>query len=235
MKLSKQDINILSNVYNINKGLIINPSKSKNGKTRILSIHPNHYIVASYTLPYEFSNLVTVGDMNKLMGILSSFKNPEIEFKEDYLTITEGSSNVKLIYSTMSQIYHPEDTLIKNMKYGQPVVEFKISSDELNKFIKSSHVLSLKHIRVIGDGKNVKLSAENVGNPSSDTCELEISDTDVLIHGTVNVFFDKALIDFVSGNYVFKICPVKNMDDSHLLIAQNSDIDIEYMIIEDSE
>jgi hypothetical protein len=235
MKFSKQEKDILSNVYNINRGLIIDPSKSKKGKTSVISIHPQHHIVATYTLPYDFKNLITIGDMGKFMGILSSFKNPEVTFYDDYLTVSEDSSNVKLVYSTMSQIYHPEDQMTKRLKSGNLFVEFKISSDELNRFIKSSHVLSLKHIRVIGDGKTVKLSAENVGNPSSDTCEFKIDDGQVSQHGVVDVFFDKTMFNFVDGQYTIQVCSVKNADDIHLLIASNADIDIQYMVVEDSE
>ena len=89
MKLSEQTVAILKNFSAINQNLII-----KQG-SEISTVSAMKNIVASAKVEESFPVEFAIYDLNEFLSALSLFENPDLDFQENYVLITESGSKGK--------------------------------------------------------------------------------------------------------------------------------------------
>jgi len=98
MKLSENTISVLKNFATINPSVLI-----KQGNT-IATISPQRTILARATVEEEFPQQFAIYELAKFLGVLSLFKEPELEFGPQQVMITSGKQSVNYTYADPSMV-----------------------------------------------------------------------------------------------------------------------------------
>ena len=96
MRLSKETLNILKNFATINSNILIKPGNT------LKTISPGKNIYAEAKVTEEFDTDVPIWDLNKFLGVVSMFNNPDLEFNDSHVDISNGKSAVRYYYSAPS-------------------------------------------------------------------------------------------------------------------------------------
>jgi hypothetical protein len=189
MRLSKETYNILKNFAAINSNILIQPGNL----LKTVSAGKNIYVEAKVTEDFDVD--VPIWDLNKFLGIVSMFNNPDLEFHDTHVVITNGRSSVTYYYSEPSLLTVPT----REIKMPATVTRFELDEKDLNEILKASSVLQVSDLRMVGaDGKFI-ISVDDSGQSTSNSFEIVIDEnyTGKDFEGTINV----SEIKFISGSY----------------------------------
>ena len=135
MKLSNDTVTVLKNFSTINQNLVINPGKN------ISTMSAMKNIVAKATVTEDFPQEFAIYDLNEFLASLSLFENPELNFKDDFVIMTESNAptkkSLKYWYSDPSVVSSPT----KELTMPDCEISFKLSSSMLSDVTKASHVI----------------------------------------------------------------------------------------------
>ena len=93
MNLSNETVSVLKNFATINQNLVIKPGSS------ISTMSAMKNIVAAAEVKEVFPTEFAIYDLNEFLASLSLFEKPNLDFKNDFVVITEdGSTNKTLKY-----------------------------------------------------------------------------------------------------------------------------------------
>ena len=93
MKLSEQTVSILKNFSTINQNLVIKQGSEISTMSAMKNIVSKAKV--EETFPVEFA----IYDLNEFLSAMSLFTNPDLDFDENFVMITEaGSSSKSLKY-----------------------------------------------------------------------------------------------------------------------------------------
>jgi len=193
MKLSEQTINILKNFATINPSLLVKPGNFLN------TVAINRSIFAKCNVEEKFPKQFAIYDLPKFLGVVSLFKEPDLEFMKSQLRITSGRQSVNFTYAEPNTIVAPTSDTIK---FPTADVEFELSQEELQRLIRAAGILQLPHIVVTGDGSNVKVAASDAKNPTTDTFSVEVGTTNKEFS---TVFKTENILKLLSTNYNVKM------------------------------
>ena len=141
MKLTKETIEILKNFASINSGLVLNEGKSQTTVSALKTI------VANAEFDQEFPKEFCIYDLQKFLGILSLFDEPELDFEEqdNCVIIKGGNSQFKYLGTPKEVITH----LKKSITFPDPKVTFTLTEELFSRLLKFSSMASLPNIAVI--------------------------------------------------------------------------------------
>jgi len=194
MKLSENTINILKNFATINPSLLVNPGEM------LTTVSPIKSILAKAVVEENFPKRFGIFELPKFLGVVSLFKDPELEFGDHQLKIISGKQSVNYTYADPSMIVAPDPN--KDINFPAPDIEFSISQEELQRVVRSTAILQLPDIAVTGDGATILVTATNSKNPTADVFSIEVGTTDK----SFNVVFSvEHIIKLISANYDVKI------------------------------
>jgi hypothetical protein len=189
MRLSKETYNILKNFAAINSNILIQPGNI----LKTVSAGKNIYVEAKVTEDFDID--VPIWDLNKFLGIISMFNNPDLEFHNTHVVITNGRSSVTYYYSEPSLLTVPT----REIKMPATVTRFDLEEKDLNEILKASSVLQVSDLRMVGaDGKFI-ISVDDSGQSTSNSFEIVIDEnyTGKDFEGTINV----SEMKFIPGSY----------------------------------
>jgi len=209
MKLSDNTLTVLKNFAGINNSILV----KKGNKLRTISVAKN--ILAEADIGEEFPREFALYDLNQLLNILSTYVNPDLDFKEDtYISYREGNRRGKYFYSDPNVIVSPPD---KDIQLPSQDVCFQLDSNTLSQVLKSAAILQLPDLSVVGQAGVVKLVVRDKKNDTSHAEEFIVGETDVeftfnfkvenikIIPGTYNVVVSsKLLSEFTNTKYDLK-------------------------------
>ena len=93
MKLSSETISVLKNFATINQNLII-----KSG-SELSTMSAMNNILGKAKVKENFPQEFAIYDLNEFLAAISLFNNPELDFKKDFVVITEtGAPGTALKY-----------------------------------------------------------------------------------------------------------------------------------------
>jgi len=195
MKLSEQTINILKNFSVINNNLLVNPG---NILTTVAPQSRSVYAKANVeeTFPRQFA----IYELNKFLGVVSLFKEPELEFSDMSVKIVSGRQSVSYTYADPSMVIAPDPN--KDINFPTADIEFSISQEELQRVVRAAGVLQLPEIAVTGDGANITVTATNSKNPTTDVFSIEVGETSHTFNMLIKA---ENIIKLISANYEVKI------------------------------
>lgn len=193
MKLSENTLNILKNFSAINPSILV-----KEGNV-LSTISQQKSIFAKVNVEESFPRQFAIYELSKFLGVLSLFKDPEIELGDNQMTIKSGKQSLNYTYADPSMIVSPPE---KEITMPDPDVEFSVSQEELQKLVRAAGVLQLPEIAVIGNGSSVSFSAINSKSPTADTFNVDLGATDKTFK---MIFKAENIIKLMSTNYSVKI------------------------------
>jgi len=124
LKISNETLEILKNFSSINSNILVKPGNT------IATISPIKNIMAEAKVSENFDCEFGIWDLNKFLGTISLFDDPEFVFEEKFVTITSNSnkSAVKYYYSEPSLL----TTINKKIVMPEIVVSCFISESNLS-------------------------------------------------------------------------------------------------------
>ncbi len=163
MKLSKHTLNMLKNFSDINMSIEI-----KEGNIlRTVSVQKN--ILAQAELEDSFPQDFAIYELNRFLGAVSLFDDPEFRFNGKSANIGTTKHSVDYVYCDPSMIVTPPEN---NITFPEPEVKFTLSQDALSQIMKASNVLGTPEIAIEGGphpNDVIRLKALDVNNDSTDT------------------------------------------------------------------
>ena len=166
MKLSEQTVSLLSNFASINQNL-----QFKSGN-KISTISPQKNILVKAEIPESFPSDFAIYDLNKFLGVMKLFQDPELEVGEKTMNV---GGKVKYMFADPTMILTPPE---KDLTFPDPEVSFVMSNVDFTQTTKAAAMLGLPHVCIVGDGSKITLGATDVHNSSSDDFVTEVGTTD---------------------------------------------------------
>ena len=161
MKVSERTINLLKNYANINQSI-----EFREGNV-LKTVSPLNTILASVEIEEEFPRAFPIYELNRFLGTLDLFKNPELDFTENGVDITDEEKH-KATYrycGSSSMFQTPPE---KDITFPEPEVEFQLTQELFRKTINAANTLGLPEIVVEGNSSEIFLVVNDTGNISSD-------------------------------------------------------------------
>lgn len=163
MKLSKQTLNVLKNFATINQTFYI----KKGNKIAVMF---DDCIFAKAEVGESFPSPVLIYDMNKLLGTLSLFSSPDIEFEEKQLIITEGPHTVVYRYGDPFIVRESPEVKAVPDKIS---LECVLTDQVLTMAQKAASLFGIKTFSIIGDEGKATLT---IGDAGTDNYKHDLGD-----------------------------------------------------------
>ena len=170
MKVSEKTINLLRNYANINQSI-----EFREGKI-LKTVSPLNTILASVEIEEEFPRTFPIYELNRFLGTLALFQNPELDFTDNGVSITDDNHEATYRYCGSSSMFQtpPE----KNITFPDAEVNFELSLEQFKKTINAANTLGLPEVVVEGTGSDIQLVVSDTGNVSSDIFSTKVGITD---------------------------------------------------------
>jgi len=211
MKISSETINILKNFSGINANLVFKPGKELKTLSEAKTIMASASILEDF--PVEFG----VYDLNEFLSLFSLMEEPELEFSDKFLTMSDGSQKIKYFYSEIDILTQPT----KDINMPECEVELDISSSNLDKIRKAAAVLGHSELSFSSQGGEVVASVFNEKDSTANTFDINLGTTST---ETFNYVFSISNLKMLQGDYKVSI--------SSKLISnwRNADNPLDYFI-----
>lgn len=194
-KISKRTLDILKNFASINSGIIVNEGNT------LSTLSSTKNIFAEAKVDEVFKKSFAIWDLNKFLGTVSLFKDPEFAFEDNYILVRSGKSVVRYHYCD------PRLVTSTNKKINMPssVVTFDLMAKDFSDIIKASSVLQVGQmcVRSSENGKKVELAAVDKGDVTSNFYSLDVGDN--TSGATFEFIFDVDNLKILPGDYTVEI------------------------------
>lgn len=211
MKISSETINILKNFSGINANLVFKPGKELKTLSEAKTIMATASTLEDF--PVEFG----VYDLNEFLSLFSLMDEPELEFSDKFLTMSDGSQKIKYFYSEIDILTQPT----KDINMPECEVILDISSSNLDKIRKAAAVLGHSELSFSSQGNSVVASVFNEKDATANTFDIDLGTTST---ETFNYVFSISNLKMLQGDYKVSI--------SSKLISnwRNADNPLDYFI-----
>lgn len=169
MKISETAVNVLKNFSQINPSILIKPGNS------ISTISPQKTVIGTAQISESFPLQGAIYDLNRFLGVLSLFEEPELSFSDHRVTISEGSKAINYTFAEPSMIIAPPE---KKIDFPAPEVTVEVSWAEMQSVLRAASVMSLPEISLEGKENKVFLTAMDSKNPTADIYSSQVGETD---------------------------------------------------------
>jgi len=210
MKLTSNTISILKNFSTINQNLMV-----KTGNT-LSTMSAMKNIVAQAEVTEGFPQEFAIYDLNEFLSALSLFEEPELNFQDQYVTITQEGSrkNLKYWFSDPEVVTKPSKAIVM----PSTEVTFNLSSDTLNEIQKAAAVIGAPDMALVNGSLMVTDKKNDTANAYETGLDAKETDADY------KFWFKVENLKLMSGSYDVEVSS-KNI--SHFV---NSAVGVEYWI-----
>ena len=190
MKLSESTVTFLKNYATINQSL-----EFREGDT-LKTVSPLNTILASVKIIENFPRNFPIYELNRFLGTINLFDNPELEFGENSVKISDGKRYAEYRYCGSSSMFQtpPE----KEISFPMAEISFTLETDDFKQVVNAANTLGLPEIVVEGDGTAIRLVVSDTGNVSSDIFSIKVGVTDKTFR---MVFKTENLNKVMEGSY----------------------------------
>jgi len=167
-KISNQTLELLKNYASINSNILV-----KEGNV-LSTISPVKNVMAESTISETFDQEFGIWDLNKFLGTISLFEDPEFQFEEKFVTISssKNKSSVKYYYSEPSLL----TTVNKQINMPESVVDCTITQKIFNDITKAASVLQVNDIAIRSNGNELEIVAMDKKDSTSNSYSIAIGD-----------------------------------------------------------
>ena len=190
MKVSEKTINLLRNYANINQSI-----EFREGKI-LKTVSPLNTILASVEVEEEFPRTFPIYELNRFLGTLALFQNPELDFTDNGVIISDDNHKATYRYCGSSSMFQtpPE----KNITFPDAEVSFELSQDQFKKTVNAANTLGLPEIVVEGNASEIFLVVNDTANVSSDVFSTPVGKTNEIFR---MIFKSENLNKIMEGAY----------------------------------
>ena len=220
MKLNDQTVSILKNFSTINQNLVI-----KEG-SEITTMSAMKNIVSKATVEETFPVEFAIYDLNEFLSAMSLFTKPDLDFKDDFVVITESGSkgkNLKYWYSEPSVVTTPN----KEVTMPSTEIKFPLQSDVLSEVQKAAAVIGAPDMGL--EGMDVGSAVLKVTDKKNDTANsydshVEVTNEDPQKNVPYKFWFKVENLKLLPGCYDVQV------SEKRISHFQNTKLPIQYFI-----
>lgn len=191
MKLTPRTLSILENFANINQNLFVTAGST----IKTMSVAKNIFVSAE--VDETFNQEFGIYNLKELLGVLSLFESPDIEFGEKSLTIKQGNQRVTYYYAQREVLVVPA----KDIKMPEPDFEFDLSQETIAGIRKAASVLGVTDLSIVGNGTTISAVVGDVKNATSNAFSVDVGTTDK----TFKANFKVENLKMIGADYRVKI------------------------------
>jgi len=147
MNFSNETVSVLKNFATINQNLVIKPGSS------ISTMSAMKNIVASAEVKEDFPTEFAIYDLNEFLAALSLFEKPSLDFKDDFVIMTENNTALKYWYSDPSVVTTPT----KEITMPECEISFSLVNNMLSNVQKAAAVIGVPDMVLEGMDSGVAL------------------------------------------------------------------------------
>jgi|TARA_R100000750_G_C2340133_1_gene93825 hypothetical protein len=195
MKLSNETISVLKNFSTINQNLMVKAGKS------IATMSAMKNIVAKAEVKEDFLTDFAIYDLNEFLSGLSLFDEPNLEFHNDFVIITEEgtSKSLKYWFSDPSVVTTPT----KEITMPSIEITFNLTNNTLEEITKAAAVIGVPDMALV----NGKLMVTDKKNSTANAYETSIDVGDV--DADYKFWFKVENLKLMPGSYDVEISSKK--------------------------
>jgi hypothetical protein len=196
MRLTKSTIQILSNFASINSNIVIDQGNT------IRTISEAKNILAKATVEETFDSEFGVYDLNEFLGVLKLVDNPNLNFQDDFVIISDesGLTNIKYFFSDTEMLTKAG----KDVRMPEGDVKLDLSEDILQKLRSAAGALGHSEMLIQGiDNGLAKVTVTTSDNSTANTFSIEIPATSDVY--TYKFVYNINNLKMLSGDYEVEI------------------------------
>ena len=194
MKLSKETVALFKNFAGINSNLLL-----KSG-SKLATISGQKNVMADVTVTETFPDF-GIYDLNEFFGAMSLFDDPDLDFQDKYVSIRQGSSNIKFYAADASVLTAPQ----KAITFPDAEINFNMSAAMLNMISKTASVLRASDVSIVGDGSTITVVVGDKKNATGNSFSESVGTTDK----TFKVNLKVENLKMLPGDYAVSISSKK--------------------------
>lgn len=168
MKLSKDTLDTLKNFATINTNILV-----REGNT-LSTISTGKNIFARAEIKETFPREFAVYDLNSLLSLLTVMEDTDVDFGDESLKVTKGSSVFEYFYADPNIIVSAPDKSIEVDNFFQ----FDLTKEDIDMILKAAAITAAPMLSVIGDGTQVVITVGDPATPKSNSFRQVIGETD---------------------------------------------------------
>lgn len=188
MFLTTDTVSVLKNFASINQSILI----KKGSKLRSMSAMKNILVEAQIT--EDFDRDVAIYDLNQFLNAMSLVPGCEIHLGDDSIEITDGTNSIDYRYSDPSVITAPPD---KELNLPSQDVCVVLTEENLTNVKKTSAVLQIPDVSLVGNGQEILLTVRDKKNSGSNSYRIVVGETDHVFQFNLKV----ENLKLISGDY----------------------------------
>jgi len=169
MKLGVKTLQVLKNFSTINPSIMFEAGNN------LTTISPLKTIMAKAKIDETIEKDFGIFDLNRFLGVLSLFNDPELTLHENFIKISDGKKSVNFIFADPVTMVVPPK---KEIKMNDPYAVFDLKNETLQSVMKGANVLQLPEIAVEGTGDRLLCKAVDVKNPTNNSFEIDLQPED---------------------------------------------------------
>lgn len=191
VKISKRTLDILKNFSTINSGILVNEGNL------LTTLSSTKNILAEARVDETFPRQFAIWDLNKFLGTVSLFKDPDFIFDENFVTVKSGGSSVRYYYCAQNLVTSTN----KRITMPTAVVEFDLKAKDFAEVMKAASVLQVQHlcVRSSEDSSKIELAVVDKSDTTSNFYSLEVGDN--TSGATFEFIFDVDNLKILQGDY----------------------------------
>ena len=212
MKLSNDTREVLKNYSTINANLLVTSGN------QIATMSQMKNIVSKATLPDTFENEFAIYDLNEFLSAMSLFDDPELDFGDSSVKISQGGQSLNYFYSDPTVVTTPKS----DITMPDPDATFTLKQSVFNQVLKASSVLGVPDMVLdVNENGQMNLRVSDRKNDTSNSFSVEVGEG-----GTPNqkFFFKVENLKLLSGDYEVKV------SSKGISNFKNVNKDVEYFI-----
>jgi len=168
--ISKRTLNILKNFSTINSNILVKPGNI------IRTVSPIKNVMGESIVEETFDVEFGIWDLNKFLGTVSLFDDPEFDFHEKYVIIKDSNKKSEIVY------YYSEPKLLttvnKEINMPESVVDCYLSQETLNDVLRAASVLQVSDVAIRSNGKELELVALDKTDSTSNNYSVALGEVD---------------------------------------------------------
>ena len=196
MQLSDTTLDILRNYSAINQNLLIEPGNA------IKTVNESRTILSTATIAESFPKEIGIYDLNEFIGAMSLVQKPTLDFKDEYITLSDESGRASVKYFTAAK-----ETLTKQQKtlsMPEADVKFKLDNDTFNKLKKAASTLGHKELSITAKDGVLSFSVIENQHATSNAFSIDI-DGEFKQDAVFNFILNISNIKILAGDYDVEI------------------------------
>ena len=212
MKLSNDTREVLKNYSTINANLLVTSGN------QIATMSQMKNIVSLANLPDTFEKEFAIYDLNEFLSAMSLFDDPELDFGDSSVKISQGGQSLNYFYSDPTVVTTPKS----DITMPDPDATFTLKQTVFNQVLKASSVLGVPDMVLdVNETGQMNLRVSDRKNDTSNSFSVEVGEG-----GTPNqkFFFKVENLKLLSGDYEVKV------SSKGISNFKNVNKDVEYFI-----